>query len=81
MKIMSKRSKRDERSSSILAPNYRKGFYILAIEIAFDLYTRFNHFAQANGNNSGGIWSLRICRSSDSVAICRNCTGTQWCTQ
>lgn len=55
MKITSKGDKRDERSSSILAPIYRKSFYILAIGIAFDLYTRYNYLAQANGNDSAGI--------------------------
>lgn len=55
MKITNKRNKRDERSSSILAPIYRKGFYILAIGIAFDLYIRYNYLAQANGSDSGVI--------------------------
>ena len=55
MKITNKRNKRDERSSSILAPIYRKGFYILAIGIAFDLYTRYNYLAQADGNALGEI--------------------------
>lgn len=55
MKITNKGNKRDERFSSILAPIYRKGFYILAVGIAFDLYTRYNYLAQANGNDSGVI--------------------------
>jgi hypothetical protein len=53
--MTNKRNKRDERSSSILAPIYRKGFYILAIGIAFDLYTRCNYLAQGDGNALGEI--------------------------
>lgn len=47
-----KQDVRDERASSILAPLYRKGFYIFAIGILFDLYTRFNYLAQTGGNGS-----------------------------
>lgn len=52
MSMTKKRDERDERASSILAPIYRRGFYILAIGIAFDLYTRYNYLAQAEGDGS-----------------------------
>lgn len=48
-------SGKDERSSSVLAPIYRTGFYILVFGIVFDLYTRFNYLAQADGGASGSL--------------------------
>lgn len=45
-------SKKDERLTAILGPIYKVGFYIMALGILFDLYTRFNYLAQTDSSGS-----------------------------
>ncbi|WP_035425202.1 hypothetical protein [Atopobium fossor] len=46
---------RDERISAQLGDIYKTGFYILALGILFDIYTRFNYLAQSQPSNVSGI--------------------------
>lgn len=44
---------KDERMSSVLAPIYRVGFYILAGGVLFDVYSRFNYLVRTGGGTLG----------------------------
>lgn len=44
---------KDERMSSVLAPIYRAGFYILAGGTLFDVFSRFNYLARMGGDSLG----------------------------
>ncbi|MGI6046147.1 MAG: hypothetical protein ACOYCA_04825 [Eggerthellaceae bacterium] len=51
--IASRSEGKDERISSILAPIYRTGFYILAGGVLFDIFSRFNYLARTGGDSLG----------------------------
>lgn len=51
--ITSQSEGKDERMSSVLAPIYRAGFYILAGGVLFDVSSRFNYLARTGGGSLG----------------------------
>lgn len=51
------RKPKDERITAQLAPIYKTGFYIMAVGITFDIFTRYNYLAQTDASGSASTTS------------------------
>lgn len=51
------RTAKDERLTAQLAPIYKAGFWVLALGILFDLFTRYNYLAQTDAQGNAVVQS------------------------